>query len=39
MFNIPLRTSTENPTPKEKRKTERTKEGGIAAQKTWKRAN
>jgi hypothetical protein len=27
MFNIPLRTSTEIPTPKEKRKTERTKEG------------
>jgi hypothetical protein len=29
MFNIPLRTSTEIPTPREKRKTERTKEEGL----------
>jgi hypothetical protein len=29
MFNIPLRTSTEIPTPKERRKPERTEEEGL----------
>jgi hypothetical protein len=31
MFSIPLRTSKEIPTPKEKRKTERTKEGRFSS--------